>query len=332
VLRRGAIPILGLGALAVALSSIEVPRASSGTSRDACGSCHAGAVAEWERSLHRASFSDPFFQAGYRVDHRRFCRDCHAPLHRGSGDPAPGTVAYDEGIACASCHVPARAHPSSAPSTDFDERTCSDCHQFHFPDQGPRGFDASEWMQRTEEEWRESGRTESCVDCHMRGDGERREHAFTVVGEPSRIAASIAIEARFARAGESTEVEVHLSSRRTGHALPTGDVLRALELTVTAPPAAPERRLLRRRFGTELSFDRSIGFSARLREREDSRIPPRGARIERFVFPGAVRSVDYRLDYLRAIPDQAAAQGLTDGENRIPLLRGRLSTGSRTRR
>lgn len=315
LLRRGVILSLSLASLAVALFTIERPPLRTQRSRDACGSCHADVVSQWERSLHRQSFSDPFFQAGYRVDHRTFCRDCHAPLHRTARDPAPGSIAHDEGVACTSCHVEQRSHPSSEPTDDFASRACAECHEFRFPPHD--AMDPSAFMQRTEQEWRESGRRETCVECHM-SDG----HAMRV--EPAAIAGAIDIRSRIMRRDGSTEVEVGLSSRDTGHAIPTGDVLRALELSVWVDPERPQHRLLTRRFGTGLSFDRAVGFSARFREREDSRIPPRGERVERFVFPGRVRAVQYRLDYLRAHPARAHEQGIADADNRIELRRGRL--------
>jgi nitrate/TMAO reductase-like tetraheme cytochrome c subunit len=315
LLRRGVILALALASVAVVLFSLERPALRTSRSRDACGSCHADVVSQWERSLHRQSFSDPFFQAGYRVDHRPFCRECHAPLHRGARDPAPGTIAYDEGVACTSCHLEQRSHPSSELAADFSARACADCHEFRFPAHG--AMDPEAFMQRTEQEWRESGRRETCVDCHMT-DGH------TMAIEPSAIADAIVIRSRLRRRHGTTELDVRLSSRDTGHAIPTGDVLRALELSVWIDPERPERRLLTRTFGTNLSFDPATGFSAVLREREDSRIPPRGERVERFVFSRAVDSVAYRLDYLRVHPSQARVQGLSDADNRTPLRRGRL--------
>ena len=297
-------------------------------SRAACASCHAEIVREREASPHRRAYSNRWFQAGYSVDHRAFCRDCHAPLHEGS-DPAPGSLAFDEGIGCAGCHERAGEHPSAEPRADFNDRVCADCHQFRFPEARMAvQFDPHEWMQRTEAEWRESGVAQTCTECHMAPNGSRREHTFAVLAEPRLLAAAVAIEGASEWRGDSTEVSVSLTARGAGHAVPTGDVFRALELSVWIDGAEPQRRLLMRRFGTMLGFDPAAGFSGTLGEVEDSRVPARGARTERFLFEGRAEVVHYRLDYLRANPAQAAAQGLSPIDNRIPLLEGLIVRGT----
>lgn len=291
--------------------------------REACAPCHEAIVREWEASPHRRSFSGAWFQSGYRIDHRSFCRDCHAPLHAGS-DPLPGTVAYEDGITCVSCHAGARLHPSDEPHADFTTRACAACHQFRFPDEGIHArFDPSEQMQRTEDEWRASGTVKRCTDCHMAPGPSHRAHDFNVLGTPQRIADAIDLEGTISHRDESTHVEVRLSARDAGHAVPTGDVFRALELAVWVDGARPEKRLLMRRFGTRLAFDR--GFVARLAEVEDSRVPARGVRTERFALEGRANVVHYSLDYLRVNPAQAAAQALDDRDNRMRLLEGVLT-------
>lgn len=314
----------GAAAALSAPGSADPPRHARSEASD-CASCHAQVASEWRASLHRQSFSDPLFQAGYRVDHRAFCRECHAPRSEGA-DPRPGTAAHDEGITCTECHTPRGAHPSAQPASDFGERACGSCHQFHFPRQASRAaIDASAWMQRTVDEHRESGATESCADCHMPRAGGRASHAFNVGA--SHIAGAIAIEGELVAHPRSTEVVVRLSAVRAGHAVPTGDVLRALELSVW-PASAPERiqrRELTRVFGTSLGFDPADGITARTIEREDTRIPPRGERVERFAFDEETREVRYRLDYLHVSRRQAALQGVGDDDNRLTVAEGVLT-------
>jgi hypothetical protein len=269
----------------------------------------------WEGSLHRRSFSDPLFQSGYRVDHRAFCRDCHAPRHEGE-DPRPGSAAYEEGVTCTECHVERGPHPSSAPGSGLRTRACGDCHEFHFPP-SRRGFDPGELMQRTASEHRASGRSESCADCHL------RDHSFAVRRDD--IAGAIAIEGTLTVRGGTTELVVRLANAGAGHAIPTGDVLRALELHVwpANAPEAIQSRALTRTFGTALRLD-AHGVGARLVEREDSRVPPSGAREERFVFPGAIDGAGFRLEYLRANRRNAAIQGLTPSQNVLVLHEGTI--------
>lgn len=323
----------GFGAAALSVpGSADPPRSDRSEPAD-CASCHAEVAREWRSSLHRQSFSDPLFQAGYRVDHRAFCRDCHAPRSEGA-DPRPGTAAYDDGITCTECHTPRarRAHPSSQPAGDFGERACGGCHQFQFPQQSSlAAVDPSAWMQRTVDEWRESGVTEACADCHM-PHASHASHAFTV--DASRIAGAIAIEGELVAHPGSTEVVLRLSAVRAGHAVPTGDVLRTLELSVwpADSPGRVQRRELTRVFGTSLRFDRAAGITARTVEREDTRIPPRGERVERFSFEEETAEVRYRLDYLHVNRRQAALQGVRDGENRLVVAQGALNAPRGTRR
>ena len=270
--RVGVVSLVALGcqstpSAAVGGVAIAAPPVAS---RAACARCHDEIVREWEASPHRGAFSDVWFQSGYRVDHRAFCRDCHAPLNT--------------------------------------------------------GVDPRQWMQKTADELRASGATQTCADCHMSALGEHRAHSFAILAEPSRIADAIVVEGGATSRGAEIEVEVRLSARGASHAVPTGDVFRALELSVWTATARAQKRLLMRRFGSTLTFTPTRGISGGIGEIEDSRVPAHGVRVERFVVAGRAPLVHYRLDYLRVNPAQAAVQGIDDAANRIPLLEGAFVT------
>ena len=67
---KGAAP-LHLGRLAPDMSS---PSAAE------CEVCHAAEAREWAGSLHKKSWTQPLFQAAYRIEPMAECRNCHQPL------------------------------------------------------------------------------------------------------------------------------------------------------------------------------------------------------------------------------------------------------------
>lgn len=57
-----------------------VPRGLSGLQPSDCATCHAEIAAEWASSRHASAWTQPVFQAEYRLSLDSFCRNCHAPL------------------------------------------------------------------------------------------------------------------------------------------------------------------------------------------------------------------------------------------------------------
>lgn len=255
-----------------------VPAGTTGIDAAACATCHVDIAAEWRASLHRESWSNAVFQAAYAHESLAFCRNCHAPLHRG---PVPTGVAASEGISCAVCHVregtvlgtgriaaphevvphPVRVEPRLA-----DSRYCAECHEFGFiSGGGPRGhrIETKELQQSTFSEWSaryEKGVTkESCIDCHMpwranagdEGGGKHRDHTFGARRDPVALASAVKVAVSAVRAGAGVRVSATLTPGAVGHGFPTGDLFRRLELTVwpAAAPTQTARIVYERRFG-----------------------------------------------------------------------------------
>ena len=135
---------------------------------EACGGCHGAAFADWSGSGHASAWTSPLFRAGFQVEPRRFCVECHAPVAERAA----------EGIGCLGCHearsaAPAPGHVAALRSREElrSATACKDCHEFATPafDDGA-ARPTSLPMQSTYSEWvayRRAGGGETCQGCHM---------------------------------------------------------------------------------------------------------------------------------------------------------------------
>ena len=97
---------------------------------EACGGCHGAAFADWSGSGHASAWTSPLFRAGFKVEPRRFCVECHAPVAERAA----------EGIGCLGCHearsaAPAPGHVAALRSREElrSATACKDCHEFATP-------------------------------------------------------------------------------------------------------------------------------------------------------------------------------------------------------
>lgn len=233
-----------------------------------CEHCHVEIAREWRASLHAQAHTDPAYQRAFALEPLAFCQGCHAP-EANPEEPVP-EVAAALGVACVTCHVLGRdlvaarepsgvrlaASGSSPHPVVRDGRlgattACSGCHEFAFPDRAARG--RLELMQSTvSEHGRSLERDSACSDCHMpvveRHDGRHKSHRFAGGRDAAfvRSAASVAAS----RVGPGT-VRIALTPRDIGHAFPTGDLFRRLEVSAEAlgddwQVVAADRRYLTR--------------------------------------------------------------------------------------
>lgn len=264
----------------------RVPKEPGGAEADgaldagACAGCHRAEAREWSASLHHGSFTDADFQASFAVEPLQFCFDCHAPEARSRSDVAGARV----GVGCASCHTVASGHGRE--NAVAATASCASCHEFTFP-----GRDAL--MQSTISEHARSSSSETaCATCHMaRAPDGHRDHRFDVSRNVALLRASLAVEARRTEAG----IEIALTARDVGHAMPTGDLFRRLRIAVRAEAAdgahlGEEEVVLARR------FDRRRGVPD---EKKDTRVfGARQVRVEGEWIAGAAR-VEYEVMYER---------------------------------
>lgn len=246
-----------------------------------CDRCHVRIAAEHGRTLHARAATDPLFlREVERVPDRTFCDRCH-----GVDEDPPG-------IGCGACHdrdgaiVSASASGSAPHEVLVDpaigtDALCARCHQFDFP--GRPG----ERMQRTLDEAAAMGEARApCASCHLPHDARIDE---------DELARALRVSVRATRVGDRVRVRFVLRPGDVGHAVPTGDLYRNLEVRAW-PSGAPSRARLE-----TLSRRLAIGPGGP-HEVGDVRVPPTGARLVTLELPAAETSrVAWSIDWL-ALP------------------------------
>ncbi len=241
-----------------------------------CAGCHAAIAAEWKTSRHGQAWTNGIFQREYAARPQPWCVNCHAPTPPQQAELAAGghTLA-DQGIGCAACHVragrlvAARRHAGSPHDTIVDASFgspayCADCHEFTFPVLSADGRAlamTSHPMQATVSSFTagpHAREPRGCLTCHDSSHG----HGFPGGHDPGML--DTALDVVWCRRGGQLEVAV--ANVGAGHAVPTGDIHRHLQLRVwrsTAPHGLWEA-FLGRRFedadggGKRTSWDSTI--------------------------------------------------------------------------
>lgn len=201
-----------------------------------CAECHAEVYAEWERSWHAQSWTDPEVRAQSNDFQNADCIDCHAPrpiLETGLGQRVlPRATRRVEGVDCITCHQMPDGRMAGTLDSDsaacrpraarelLDPDFCAGCHDQH----------------GTVQQWRASRFAvpgpdfKNCVDCHMPyrdGDPARgREHVMHGGHDPALLRA--AVELRGARSDSGWTIEVE--NVGAGHNFPTDERSRASDL------------------------------------------------------------------------------------------------------
>jgi len=213
--------------------------AAADRSAAACLDCHADTHAEWSASRHAVAWTNGIFQREFRREPLDWCVRCHAPL--APGDAASVDAVAAEGVNCAVCHLRdgvmlASAHAPDSPhltevvsgfgSADY----CGGCHQFAFPfveDDGAVRRYTDHPMQNTVAEFRASAHRDiagECLGCHGTTPAG---HRFP--GAHDLAALQHAAELHVCADGPRT-IELAVRNVGAGHALPTGDLHRHLQL------------------------------------------------------------------------------------------------------
>ncbi len=272
-----------------------------------CVECHADVAAQWAGSRHHGSFSNPDFQRSYAREPNGFCRDCHAPaLAR-----LPAAEAEALGVGCVDCHLdPARTGlltsgvagaPSLAPhsltrTAEFATQTCARCHEFAFPSGSWRP--PGTMMQTTMTEHAASSFADrSCAACHM----PAHDHGFASTRDDAAIRGALSVVAR----REGDKVILDLEPITVGHAFPTGDLFRRLELhaewiTSEGLTLATTTRYLGRHFAPRLDNVGRPNPAARQPVPDDRVVGPTTIELEPvFEGEGQATTVVWWVDYER---------------------------------
>ncbi|MDI1451016.1 multiheme c-type cytochrome [Polyangium sp. 6x1] len=295
-----------------------------------CEGCHEDVAAEWRGSLHQRSWTDPVFLAAYSIEPLPFCRGCHAPAADPQKPPDPGARAM--GVGCVTCHADLAGEPvlagpmphrsRSAPGFDT-AAACDGCHEFDFPRRkGAR-------MQATLTEHRASQHADTpCQTCHMKPVARARGrsgkgHRFEVREDPALLRSAV-MAAAAPRSARS--IVVTLRAAAVGHAFPTGDLFRRIEIRASSventslrAPAVALQRVFR--------LEGSESGSASRIEVRDERVPASGApRDAVLVFPDSIegQTIRWEVVYQRMGPTLAASFGVDLEKDEIVVAAGTL--------
>ena len=256
-----------------------------------CEGCHTEIATEWRASLHAQAHTDPVYQRAFAIEPLAFCQGCHAP-EANPHDPVPDEAAA-LGVGCVTCHVlggsvvsganerSAAAAPSPRDSPPHpvvrDGRlggtaACAGCHEFEFPDRAARA--QPELMQSTvSEHARSLARGAACSECHMPvvngARGPYKSHRFTGGRDAALVTSAVSVSAE--RTGP-TSARVSLVPQGIGHAFPTGDLFRRVEVSAEAVGVewqvlGSDRRYLARHW--ERDTKRPFGVVLRTAVRDD---------------------------------------------------------------
>ena len=215
----------------------------------ACAECHADVAQRWSLSGHATAASHFVFRASVRQEqHPDTCIRCHAP----NGAPVaasneaarPNFIGADSrGVGCAACHVDegrVRARRSSPPPYPVtadpamtDGRLCAGCHQFGFVIRDGSsivGLTGPQHQQQdTYRQWRRwsagTPNSKSCVDCHF------RDHTFGGKRRYADLRRALRV------AYDRTTRILNIATSGVGHPLPTGDIMRWIEVVVSEDDA-----------------------------------------------------------------------------------------------
>ncbi len=230
--------------------SAQLPAPLTSASAQTCRACHPQQYDDWSASRMGQAMTDPFFLADWAdQDHVFVCLSCHAPLPEqqpmvvhglaslkplrplGTDNPRFDPALQREGVTCVVCHLidgvmvgpdgDRAPHPTRGDPAFREASRCEPCHQVDIPPLAPRldrplADTVAEWRR-----WRaQTGRTETCTDCHMPG----RRHTFPGAFDADLLRSGLEVQLD---CGAPETIGVTLTNR-AGHRFPSADPLRAL--------------------------------------------------------------------------------------------------------
>ena len=125
-----------------------------------CSECHKDIYESWKDSRHSISWTSKTYIEASENRTKEKCLACHIPESVTGQKPSPRLDRRDEGIYCVSCHfingkmngpydLVAPPHPTYRNPDYVNSKFCGSCHQ------------------KTFKEWKETGKEDTCQDCHM---------------------------------------------------------------------------------------------------------------------------------------------------------------------
>lgn len=333
------------------ITVVALPQPLASQSATECAACHSEIYAEWQTSIHRRAWDDPYYQVDMHFDgDQQICLNCHIPLAdqqeqlvTGFRDqarwhpilvPNPGfdPRLQHEGVTCLACHLRDRAIAGPFGDTDAPHPTvqradpnqaCVRCHVvsgarwdtfLHFPPCG------------TVAEIRVTGETPDCVSCHMpaverpAADGmpvrSGHRHLWRGGHDPEMVRAALAVDlAEVQQPAGRRRFTLTLTNTGAAHYLPTGTPDR--HLMVAFRLLDPRGNLLQ---AEDHRLRRAILWRPFIVDLWDTRLPRHAPRTYSFTFatggdhPPATLEVAIRYHLL----DEARRRRI-GYENREPI-------------
>ncbi|MEO0324342.1 MAG: hypothetical protein AAF447_15380, partial [Myxococcota bacterium] len=164
-----------------------------------------------------------------------------------------------------------------------------------------------------------------CQTCHFTADAEDAgHHRHDVPG--SRDAAmrerALHVDATLRRRGSAATLELALTAADAGHAVPTGDMFRRLEVSAwdaRGDGARPARAWLRRRFRVDRRGWHEV---------EDTRVPPQGSRRVMLALRGRPERVAWAVHLWLLPRREAEAAGIPEREVRLLMAAGEVAAAA----
>ncbi len=210
---------------------------------EACGKCHQEIWTEWKASFHGRAMSDPLFlEKTVEMPNPEECIRCHAPVSLREANfetPVSRTSRREDAVSCLTCHqdganvagpfggLTGACNPIGDPQQRDVMKICFPCHNQHETGfewlAGPYAPEAPPPRQRP---------AETCITCHMPevdrplvpGGPVRTGRRHTWLGGHSFSmlvrASALDVEVRPTTDG-GHEIEVFVTNRGAGHAIPT---------------------------------------------------------------------------------------------------------------
>lgn len=227
-----------------------------------CGKCHQFEYNTWRESVHARAFTTHIFSHAVQRDREAWCLNCHTPLWSGKEEDVERIIGWltkpagarsqmpahlEQGITCAVCHVRdgqivgsgKRARDPSGKKHEVlidknlrTEKFCAGCHQFNFPAEIKPVvvYQHSPPMQNVVAEHlslRKLYSDKRCGDCHFKNaDHSLHQTAGTDMREKFQV------EVKRKRGGKPNEISYTIRTPAIGHHFPTGDLFRAVKLTI----------------------------------------------------------------------------------------------------
>ncbi len=227
-----------------------------------CGKCHQFEYNTWRESVHARAFTNHVFAHAVQRDRDGWCLNCHTPLWSGkeadvdriigwltkpAGVRAQMPAYLERGITCAVCHVrdgqivgsgkkardpTGKKHEIIVDKNLRTEKFCAGCHQFNFPAEIKPVvvYQHSPPMQNVVAEHlslRKLYSDKRCGDCHFKNaDHSLHQTAATDMREKFQI------EVKRKRGANKNHITYTIRTPAIGHHFPTGDLFRAVKLTI----------------------------------------------------------------------------------------------------